>query len=102
MARRYQMLISGPLPQWTPDIWEAVIKAAARIDLSHPAAPYSLAGLLKAEKGPHKAIFTMDQMNTPQGFAIIAFAETYLASGRPVAAAEIEAVLAEQEPQARA
>lgn len=101
LAQRYLALVSAPLPQWTAEIWQAVILAASRIDLSHPAAPYSLAGMLKAEKGPHKAVYTLDQMTPLQGYAIVAFVETFLGSGRPVEVADIEAVLAEQEPLAR-
>lgn len=94
LASRY-LALTSTLPTWSLDLWTSAIRAASRIDLTTPAAPWSLAGLVRQERIDTKLAYALESLPMPQTFAVLGIAERFIASGQPLTPEAIGLFLAD-------
>lgn len=94
LTQRYLALV-GTVPSWTPETWCAAAAATRKIDLTHPAAPYALGGVVRQDRADPKLVYAMDTITPGSAFAVIAVCERFLASGRELSPAAMGAFLEE-------
>lgn len=82
LAKRYLALIDVNGPTWPVSSWTNCIKAARKVDLSHPGAVYALAATCKADKLDAKLSYSFESMQPTQGAMVISVCERFLATGR--------------------
>lgn len=88
LAQRY-LALANAAPTWSPESWTHAIATARRIDLTHPAAPYTLGGLIRQERADSKLVYAFESITTAGAFAVIAIAERFIATGRDITPEEV-------------
>jgi hypothetical protein len=89
LAKRYLALIDAPTPNWPLATWTNCIRAARKVDLTHPGAVFALAATCKADKLDAKLVYTFESMPAAQGAAVISICERFLAGNREATPEEV-------------
>jgi|HigsolmetaAR206D_1030411.scaffolds.fasta_scaffold17016_1 hypothetical protein len=91
IAARYLSLLAPPT--WPAESWAAAIRAARRIDLTSPGAPWAILGLARAERMDTRLTVALESLTPPQAWGMVSVVERFLATGQEPTVEAVTATL---------